>query len=360
MQIRTGEIVHMKMYDVADEIRLDTLPPDVFAGRLPVRQSLVRVETKSIELVNPPVAVDLGPRAWVTSSGRIVFDLSAHFFDVGVVCLIMRVPVRNLELSAFTETALSMDPDPEIDRMLDWEIEQIIHGIGACLTRQHGFADFQEEYTFYILKDTDEPVSFDTFRNYPTLLSMLLGERAPVSRQQTDMMADNAFSFSDDELVLLNYDNALIVDRKEAADILLLLEYAVVQVLEARYYDETLTAKLQGLYRDMDTPMPFLTALFSSRWSNLARRGMKLILETRLMTDHLTTSVRVTEDVYYAQIYTRALRIFRTQTWLAKIDEKLGSMKDAYELMENEIDSKRSTVLEWIVIVLIAMELVRL
>ena len=360
MNIRSGEIVHMKMYDIADEIRLGTLPPDVFAGRLPVRQSLVRVETKSIELVNPPVAVDLGPRAWAASSGRVVFDLAAHFFDLGVVSLIMRIPVRNLELGAFIETALSLDPDPEIDRHLDWEIEQISHGIESCLSRRHGYANFQEEYTFYILKDTDEPITFDTFRNYPKLLGMLLGERAPVSAQQIGMIADNAFSFSDDELVLLNYDNALIVDRKEANDILLLLEYAVVQVLEARYYDETLTEKLKGLYGDMDTPVPLLTALFSNRWSNLARRGMKLVLETRLMTDHLTTSVRVTEDVYYAQIYVRALRIFRTQTWLTKIDEKLASMKDAYEPMENEIGSKRSTVLEWIVIILIALELVRL
>ena len=74
------------------------------------------------------------------------------------------------------------------------------------------------------------------------------------------------------------------------------------------------------------------------------------------MTDHLTSAVQVTEDVYYAQIYSRALRIFDTRQWLAKVNEKLRSMKEAYDLMENEIESRRSTILEWIVIALIAFE----
>ncbi len=357
VQIQEGSILLLKLYDVADEINLEAIPPDIFAGKLPVKQRLVRVDANSIELVRPPVAVDLGPRAWETASGRLVLDIAAHFFDIGVMGVAARIPVRDVTLEEFSRLALALQQDPEVDRQLAWEVHHILEGVAPALEGPHSTLEFDEEFAFYIIQRADAPLSMKHLESHPLLVSMLQGASRPVSPQQMELALKNSFSFHEDEdLVVLNYNNALVVDREDCGDVLLLVEYAVVQVLEMRYYNDLLTKRLQELHDDADRKLSLMEALFSRRWSALSRRGMKLLLETRLMTDHLTSAVQVTEDVYYAQIYSRALRIFDTQQWLAKVDEKLRSMKEACDLMEHEIEFRRATILEWIVIALIAFE----
>ncbi len=314
MHIEEGSITLLKLYDVAEEIRLDAIPSDIFAGKLPVRQRLVRVDTNSIELVRPPVAVDLGPRAWETACGRLMLDIAAHFFDMGVMGLAVRIATNNMEIEDFAHLALGLHREAEVERQMAWEIRHILEGVSQALINPHATLDFEEEFTFYVIQRTDTPLSREILRTNPLLVSMLHGASRPVSAQQIALTLENSFSFYDaEDLVVLNYDNALVVDREDCGDVLLLVEYAVVQVLEMRYYDNLLTKKLQELHDDVDRKRSFFEALFSRRWSALSRRGMKLLLETRLMTDHLTSAVQVTEDVYYAQIYSRALRIFDTR-----------------------------------------------
>jgi hypothetical protein len=64
----------------------------------------------------------------------------------------------------------------------------------------------------------------------------------------------------------------------------------------------------------MDRPVGALATLFSRKWSDLTRRAMRLVLETELLTDRLTSAVRVTEDVYYAQVYNGALKLSAPST----------------------------------------------
>jgi len=360
LRVLEGEIVRMKLYDVAEEIRLEALAPSMFEGRLPVRQPLSRAQIQSIELVRPPMVVELGERESSFETGRERVRLGARFYEVGVVALVAHFPVRDLPQEDFIDRALKLDYDPRVDELLDRELRQILGVMGDAVVGAHDFEGFEEEFAFYVLRRTDRPIRRENLEEFPELVAMLHGESRSLSGQQTALLCENSLSFFENDLVVLNYDNALVVDDADPVDILLLVEYAVAQVLEARYYDETLNDKLRALYREMDKKSTVWEVLFTKRYRELTRRAMKLMLETRLATDHLTSSVRVTEDVYYAQVYNRALRIFRTGQWLANVEEKLRAMKEACDLMEGEIHTSRSTVLEWIVILLIALEVIPL
>jgi uncharacterized Rmd1/YagE family protein len=52
------------------------------------------------------------------------------------------------------------------------------------------------------------------------------------------------------------------------------------------------------------------------------------------------------------------VRRFRIGTWRDSIDQKQALVARSYDLLKGEVDIRRSTVLEVIVIVLIAVELV--
>ncbi len=360
MRVNRGEIVRMKLYDVADEIALDRLSPAMLEGRLPVRQALMRVEIRSIDLVRPPVVVALGERSWALRGGRFRVELSAHFYEMGVLSIVARFQADDRPLADWIGFALSLDGDPEVESRLDEEMEGLLATVGEALVIPHPYGDFVEDFAFYVIRETDEPMSRSSLLERPELVAMLHGESRPLSSQQTEIAHENSFSFYERDLVVLNYDNALIVDEADPVDLLVLLEYAVAQVLEARYYDSALNEKLNDLYRQMDERAGIWAILFSGRWTEITKRAMKLIIEARLATDGLTSSVRVTEDVFYAQVYNRALKIFRTSQWLSNVEDKLQSMKDACDLMDNEIHAQRSHLLEWIVILLIFIEVIPL
>lgn len=359
MFIKRSRILLLRFYDVAEEFALDRVAAGLFGGNSPLRKSLVRVDNKSIELVDPPLSVDLGERDWALPSGDVPVRLSARFFVYGVVSLAAELTLEELPFDAYLHRALALDKERRLAELFEAELSAVLATLRPGMKGEHSFREFQEEYTIYDLRETDRAISLRHLADLPELTCLVYGEREPVSEQQRRLAIENAFSYFEDDLVVLNYDNALLVGGGDTTDLQLLLEFALVQLLEARYYDRLLTRKLNALYEDMDRPAGMLPALFSGKWSALTRRAMRLILETELMTDHLTSAVRVTEDVYYAQIYSRALKLFRTDGWLRKMDEKLRSMKDAQELLADEIANRRSHMLEWIIIVLIAFEIVQ-
>ncbi len=103
MFIESADIVFLRLYDVADEIRLEKLSGNLFSGRLPFRQGLVRVDNQSIDLVRPPSAVALGPQSWVVGGEHLEVSLSARIFDFGVISLGATTTVRNLDLEEFAD-----------------------------------------------------------------------------------------------------------------------------------------------------------------------------------------------------------------------------------------------------------------
>jgi hypothetical protein len=360
MFIETADIVFLRLYDVADEIRLDRLSSNLFSGRLPFRQGLVRVDNQSIDLVRPPAAVELGPQSWVVGGEHLDVSLSARFFDFGVISLGATATLGNLDLEQFADRAIQMGMGPDLDRLFETELRTLMDSVSESLVDRRETSFFSEEYTLYVVRRTAEPVTKSDLKDLPALIRLIFGEKKPLSRQQAHLALENAFSYTENDLIILNYNNAFIVEEGDYADLRLLLEYANVQLLEARYYDDLLNRRLEKLFKDLGETRWGLTSVFSGKMSRIARTAMQLILETELMTDHLTSAVRVTEDVYYAQIYNRALQLFRTKAWLLRMDEKLRAMRETVELLNQEFTSRRAEILEWIIILLIAVEVVKI
>ena len=358
MYVIKGEICHMKLYDISEAITLERLMGEMFEGRVPVRQAFLRIRVESITLVTPPMVLDLGERSWLLHGISYPVRVEAHFYEMGVVSIVVFSPVNDLSLDEWVHLALELYHEPQIERYLDQELSSLLTFVSSAVVNQHPVADFYEKFTCYQLLEVDMPVNRDVLLEFPQLVSMLHGEKRLLSRQQTELIYENASSFYENDIAVLNYNNALVIGERDTADLLVLIEYAVAQVLEARYYDITLNVKLASLYEQMDVEVGMFKILFSRRGAKVLRKAMKLSLEARLAIDGLISSVRVTEDVYYAQIYNRALEIFRTSQWLDDIENKLQAMKEACEMMNDEIESRRSNFLEWLVATLVVFEFI--
>jgi uncharacterized Rmd1/YagE family protein len=71
----------------------------------------------------------------------------------------------------------------------------------------------------------------------------------------------------------------------------------------------------------------------------------------------LAERVKVIGDFYLARVYESAVRRLRIHAWQSSVDAKQALLAQAYGLVRGEIDARRSTVLELVVIALIVVEL---
>jgi uncharacterized Rmd1/YagE family protein len=67
---------------------------------------------------------------------------------------------------------------------------------------------------------------------------------------------------------------------------------------------------------------------------------------------------KVTDDVYLARVYEKALQIFRERSWRSGIDRKLGIIRDTYGMLNAEAQAARGEILEISIVLLIVFEIV--
>jgi uncharacterized Rmd1/YagE family protein len=76
------------------------------------------------------------------------------------------------------------------------------------------------------------------------------------------------------------------------------------------------------------------------------------------VTDKVNNLIKVTEDVYYARVYASALKVLRSSQWSESVNHKIEVIRDNYSMLSDEVRIQHSNYLEWIVIILIAIEVI--
>ena len=88
--------------------------------------------------------------------------------------------------------------------------------------------------------------------------------------------------------------------------------------------------------------------LWQSRWRTYAE-----ISEVIEKVDNL---IKVTENVYYARVYATVLKVLRSNQWSESVTRKIDVIRENYSMLSDEVRIQHSNTLEWVVIILIALE----
>ena len=94
------------------------------------------------------------------------------------------------------------------------------------------------------------------------------------------------------------------------------------------------------------------------RYEALAARVMRTVTDLTGITEKIDNSLKVTEDVYYARIYTSALSLFKVRQWETNIERKINIASRVYDMLYREIANRRTELLELIIVILILIEIV--
>ena len=360
LRVRGAAIVY-RLFDVGYEIDIDRAL-DLLAASSPERARPVRGEAQALQIKSLPITVIVGAESLVLGGRRYEGEVSARIFDFGVVSLRLRIPARSeMTWEEFSAFGNLIDEAEEPKSALDHHLRLITERIRAAIDRPQ-VAPVTEDYIVYRIRELASPSGESlpaSVLGDVDVVPLLLNESRPLSADARRELLPHRFSYYSDDLAILTWNNALIVEpAEEDTDVQFILEFANAQLLELRVYDALLDAELPQMYDRVARARSGPAAMLSRRFAPLLANMQTLVADSTEIVERVENSLKVTDDVYLARVYSAALEIFRGRAWRSGIDGKLKIIRETYGMLNDEAQAARSELLEATIVLLIVAEIV--
>src|SRR5581483_7921973 len=151
-----------------------------------------------------------------------------------------------------------------------------------------------------------------------------------LSRQEAEESTVRYLSYYDHDLVVVDWDAALILDEPQNFDeTLYVMELANLQLAELEAYDRILDGSLERSYRDLTTrPLRGRDAML--------RELRELRIDLARFSDELSNITKFFGDWHLARIYENISARFHLADWHKTIDKKLQTLDDLYQLLNHD------------------------
>jgi hypothetical protein len=180
---------------------------------------------------------------------------------------------------------------------------------------------------------------------------VLRAEPVALSAQEVADAVSHRIAFGLDDVTVVDGEAAFIYDR-EADDVRTVLELANVQLLEMRFLDAQLDRVLDKAYEE----------LARGRGPGLRRPDLRRLaryqLDAAVLFEQVSNALKLIGDQYLARVYGMAGRRFHLGEWDAAVTRKLATIEGIYAKVTDQAAERRMELLEWIIIVLIAVSIV--
>ena len=353
MKVGAGAVRAFYLFDVADTIDLAALRTIEGEGLAPADIPLKpHASSAYLQFPTPPLVARLPDATF----GSLPCSVRAKLFDYGVISLRFSSHVSG-NWSDLEDLANHLRRNEEIVAYATRTVERICNELGAALDDRH--APLMEDYFIVEVDRFEQAVEAERLLHDQSeaLAHLLLGETAPLAQSEIEEALRTRFSYLSDDLTIIQWDTAFIYDRREASDAIGdILEFANSQLIELRTYDGQLDRELDNIYRLQ--PGGRSRSLFGRREADVAANVRYLIVDILELTDRSSNALKVVGDAYYARIYRAAAARLGLADWQKQVDSKLASVRDMYQFLIDQSRGQRDSFLEWVVIVLIAIEVV--
>lgn len=275
-------------------------------------------------------------------------------FDFGAVSVSYRLPLSG-PLPGLLELSLALNE--QHDLLLDSQrrVESILNTVRDAVTRPL-VTEFVEDYLVFELHDVDGDGPALVEANRELLARILRGERRALSDQQVEDALSSRLSYGADDLSLVDWNAALVIDR-DPEDVRTVLEFANVELLEMRHLDDRLDDALDEAYESV-APRGRWSGVFPSSGGAALRRVAELQADSAQLFESVNNALKLVGDQYLARVYRVAANRLHLPEWDASILRKIGLLESLYDKLSDRRTNQRMETLEWIIIALIGFEIV--
>jgi hypothetical protein len=360
VKLYTGEVVYIYAFDVAYDMTRQSIRQ--LLGQ-PVEQFVVDASKRSPrqlffykpQMVRLPSLERVGPR------GPVRVERVIKLLPVGAISITVRVPfaVDHVEdLVDFHDLQFDNGSLHDEVRQL---AEQAVAELKPNLIRPHSQLVEEEAYTVFCV--ASPLVSLDGtrvnaehwFQAHRRQVAALLTQEedmARLSKQESDESTARYLSYYEDDVVVVDWDAALLIDEpRDFDETLYIMELANMQLAELEAYDRILDAALDRSYRDLGE-RPLRSRV------NILNELRELRIDLARMNDELSNITKFFGDWHLARIYEKLASRFHLAEWHRTIDGKLKTLDDLYQLLRSDQNNRLMVWLEATIVLLFIVDLV--
>ena len=370
-QVQRGSIFVYRVYDVAEEINLFKVEKILSNEPDRVRLSLTRTPRQSLVMRNPPIRFRLGEADLNLGAEKVRAEIYATLFDYGVLSIVFQISILKDtpwdRLLQFSEALigdakgnLEMDELDQLARRKAGEITNMIyHALKAPAERT-----LFEDYVIFFLEEVDGIVHGKDLLTQTDLSALILGEsKEKLADKCKASILENTYQYAENDLVVIDWNSAVVFEPSGQRGIPDVLEFALTHLLEFRYYDDVLDHRLSELYDRVESQRARgFGRIFGMIWKEdfaaISQDANARFIEFSELIDRIDNSLKVVGDFYLAVIFRGGLRRFRISDWQQNVTRKMNTLARVAELLQGEINVRRGHMLEFVVIALIAFEII--
>jgi hypothetical protein len=355
-----GEVVYMYAFDVAYEMTRQ--PVEYLLGQKaePFTLGASKRSPRHVFFYKPQM-VRLPDIERVGPYGPIKLERIVKLLPVGAISITVSVPfaVDRLEdLVVFHDLQLDTGSLADEVRQLAEDIRQEIE---AFYVRPVPKLMEEEAYTVFCMEaplTTSEglPMTAENWlQAHRRQVASLLTQESDVrhlSRQEAEENTVKYLSYYQNDLVVIDWDAALLVDEEPDFDeTLYIMELANLQLAELEAYDRILDDALDRAYRDLSRH-PLRTR------KQMMRDLKEIRIDLARFSDELSNITKFFGDWHLARIYQNIAERFHLAEWHKTIDDKLKTLDGLYEIIKHDHTTRLMLILEGTIVLLFIIDLV--
>lgn len=293
----------------------------------------------------------LGIPPWRTDA-----QVDLVLYDFGAATVTYQVPVEG-GLETLLEASIALRRADLLRRDAQARVEALLASVGTAVQRPR-VADFTEDYTLIGLRQLPAGGTATAFcEAHADLIARILRPDAGgLSAEEVANATEVRISFGPGDLTIIDWDAAFVLDP-DPEDVRAVLEFANVQLLEMRWLDLQLDRALERSYHLLGRPQGLRLLLPSSASADL-HQVAELQLESAVMLERVANALKVFGEEYLTRIYRLAATRFQLGELDGSITRKLTTIESIYQKLSDRAAGVRMEALEWVVIVLIAIEII--
>lgn len=350
--IERGSILAYRIFDAGDFVSIakaEALVPE--ARRLDMRGPL----TEGLVIPTRPLEIEVGP-CKLTLDGLGQFDthVVAHVFDFGAVSFLYEIAIApGTSLASLTPLCDALYDSEILDRIGVGHRRDLMKKLEGSIAKPHEWTE-AESFTI-VFAEKIAGANLEELAQSEIVAKLLLGETSEktLSRAVRDDVLKNAFSYFVDDVAIVDWNSALVVEPSGSRLVPHVLELATSQLLEFRFYDGILDRELSRAYDYAALRPRILKSPFGAR----TRESLRRFMELTEITERVDNAIKSVGDFYLTRVYLAAIKRFRVPEWRESVETKLALVGRAYELLKGEVEVSRTQLLELTVVALIVAEL---
>lgn len=227
-------------------------------------------------------------------------------------------------------------------------VQQLVDQLGSAIQRPR-LGEAVEDFALYHFEE------FDGDLTARQMVDDHAGEFARLLRAESEALGEEEVrdavctrtSYGTEDLAVIDWNGALFFGTA-VEDVVAVLDFCNVELLEMRFLDEQLDHYLESAYAVLTT---------GKKGEADLRKVARLQVDSAILYEAVENALKLLGDQYLARVYSLASGKFHLPDWNSSIRRKLDTLDSIYQKLSDRASQRRSETLEFIIIGLIMGEI---